>query len=160
MPSNAIEADHYTPEFAVLNLRDPVVREYLLRRWKAAHEEVGLGAIFLDSSFNLSSDKFHYVQNVRADQFTATAGPGAPAGILSTANEPPAAILSQYRAHLELMAEMQRIGYVYGNEDLGVFGIHRHGPAVVARLDNLFLWSDCVVSFDAPAIRVSWSRSG
>jgi hypothetical protein len=28
------------------------------------------------------------------------------------------------------MAEMQRIDYVYGNEDLGVFGIHRHGPAI------------------------------
>ena len=36
----------------MLNLRDPRVREYWLRRWKAAHDEVGLGAIFLDSSFN------------------------------------------------------------------------------------------------------------
>ena len=131
--SNAIEADHYTPEFAVLNLRDPVVREYWLRRWKAAHDEVGLGAIFLDSSSNLSSDKFHYVQNAEARQFKATPDQAHLLGYCRPANEPPAEILSQYRAHLELMVEMQRIGYVYGNEDLGVFGIHRHGPPVAAR---------------------------
>ena len=154
-PSNAIEADHYTPEFAVLNLRDPMVREYLLRRWKAAREEVGLEAIFLDSSGNVSSDKFHYIQNVQADQFTATADQTHLLGFFRPANEPSAAILSQYRAHLELIVEMQRIGYVYGNEDLGVFGVHRHGPAVLARLENLFLWSDCVASFDAPAIKVA-----
>ncbi len=153
--SNAIEADHYTPEFAVLNLRDPAVREYWLRRWRVAHDKVGLGAIFLDSSFNLSSDKFHYVQNTRAHQFNATPDQADLLGFYRPAIEPPAAILSQYRAHLELMVEMQRIGYVYGNEDLGVFGIHRHGPAAAARLDSLFLWTDCVASFDAPAIRRS-----
>ena len=32
------------------------------------------------------------------------------------------------------MIEMQQIGYVYGNEDLGVFGVHRHGPALAGRL--------------------------
>ncbi len=151
--ANAIEADHYAPEFAVLNLRDPVVRDYWLQRWKAAHDDVGLGAIFLDSSFNLSSDKFHFVQNTQAHQFSATADQTHLLGFYRPAIEPPGAILSQYRAHLELMAEMQRIGYVYGNEDLGVFGIHRHGPSAAARLDNLFLWADCVASFDAPAIR-------
>ncbi|HEY5707176.1 MAG TPA: hypothetical protein VIS96_16570 [Terrimicrobiaceae bacterium] len=153
--SNAIEADHYTPEFAVLNLRDPAVREYWLRRWQAAHDEVGLGAIFLDSSFNLSSDKFHYVQNTQAQQFSATADQTHLLGFYRPAIEPPAAILSQYRAHLELMAEMQRIGYGYANEDLGVFGIHRHGPSTVARLDSLFMWADCLASFDIPAIRQS-----
>jgi hypothetical protein len=153
--SNAIEADHYTPEFAVLNLRDPAVRDYWLRRWQAAHDKVGLGAIFLDSSFNLSSDKFHYVQNTWAHQINATPDQADLMGFYRPAIEPPAAILSQYRAHLELMAEMQRIGYVYGNEDLGVFGIHRHGPAAAARLDSLFLWTDCVASFDVLAIRRS-----
>ena len=153
--ANAIEADHYAPEFAVLNLRDPAVRDYWLRRWKAAHDDIGLGAIFLDSSFNLSSDKFHYIQNARAHQFGATPDQAHLLGFYRPAVEPPAAILSQYRAHLELMVEMQRIGYVYGNEDLGVFGIHRHGPATAARLDNLFLWTDCVASFDVPAIRQS-----
>ena len=153
--SNAIEADHYAPEFAVLNLRDPAVREYWLRRWKVAHDEVGLGAIFLDSSFNLSSDKFHYVQNRQAQQVTATADQAHLLGFFRPATEPPSAILSQYRAHLELMVEMQRIGYIYGNEDLGVFGIHRHGPAAAARLDCLFLWTDCIVPFDAPAIKAA-----
>ena len=151
--SNAIEADHYAPEFAVLNLRDPAVREYWLQRWKEAHDKVGLGAIFLDSSFNLSSDKFHYVQNTLADQFSATPDQAHLLGFYRPSLEAPAAILTQYRAHLELMAEMQRIGYIYGNEDLGVFGIHRHGPAIAARLSNLFLWSDCLGSFDVPAIR-------
>ena len=61
-------------------------------------------------------------------------------------------MLSQYRAHLDLMKEMQDYGYVYCNEDLGVFGIHRHGPAVQARLDSLFLWGECIASFDVPAI--------
>ena len=152
-PSNAIEADHYTPVFAVLNLRDPAVRTYWLKRWRAAHDEVGLGAIFLDSSFNLSSDKFHYVQNTQAQLANATADQQHLLGVFRPAEEPPAAILSQYRAHLELMVEMQRLGYVYGNEDLGVFGVHRHGPPVAARLDSLFLWADSITDFDAPAIR-------
>jgi hypothetical protein len=154
-PSNAIEADHYTPEFAVLNLRDPRVRDYWLRRWKAAHDNIGLGAIFLDSSCNLSSDKFHYVQNTQAEQLTATADQAHLVGFFRPATEPPSTILSQYRAHLELVVEMQRIGYVYGNEDLGVFGIHRHGPSAVARLDSLILWSDCIVSFDPRAIKAA-----
>jgi hypothetical protein len=151
--SNAIDADHYTPEFAVLNLRDASVRDYWLKRWKMAHDEIGLGAIFLDSSFNLSSDKFHYVQNAEAHQFNATPDQSHLLGFYRPAHEPRAEIHSQYRAHLELMVEMQRIGYIYGNEDLGVFGIHRHGPPVSARLDCLFLWTDCVVPFDALAIK-------
>ena len=154
-PSNAIEADHYTPEFAVLNLRDSRVRDYWLRRWKAAHDEIGLGAIFLDSSCNLSNDKFHYVQNTQAQQLTATADQAHLVGFFRPGTEPAAAILSQYRAHLELMVEMQRIGYVYGNEDLGVFGIHRHGPSAAARLDSLILWSDCIVPFDPRAIKAA-----
>jgi hypothetical protein len=32
-------------------------------------------AIFLDSSFNLSSDKFHYLQNSRAGRGGATVSP-------------------------------------------------------------------------------------
>ena len=50
----SIEADHYTPLFAVLNLRDPDIRAYWLKRWGYARRKVGLGGIFLDSSFNLS----------------------------------------------------------------------------------------------------------
>ena len=151
--SNAIEADHYTPSFAVLNLRDSAVREYWLQCWQAAHDEVGLGAIFLDSSFNLSSDKFHYIQNTQSHLAGATADQTDLLGNFRPAQEPPSAILSQYHAHLHLMVEMQRIGYVYGNEDLGVFGIHRHGPGLAKRLDSLFLWSDCIAEFDAEAVR-------
>ena len=152
-PSNAIEADHYTPVFCVLNLRDPVVRAYWLRRWKAAHDDIGLAGIFLDSSFNLSSDKFHWRQNTLSGQSGATADQAHLLGYYRPAREPPAAILSQYRAHLDLMTEMQRIGYQYSNEDLGVFGTHRHGPAVGARLDNLFLWHECISTFDVAALR-------
>ena len=159
-PSNAIEADHYTPIFCVLNLRDPAVRAYWLRRWKEAHDDIGLGGIFLDSSFNLSSDKFHWQQNTQASQAGATADQVHLLGHYRPAAEPPAAILSQYRAHLELMREMQAMGYEYNNEDLGVFGTHRHGPGVEARLDSLFLWPDCVANFDVPAIRKTGGDPG
>ena len=152
-PSNAIEADHYTPAFCVLNLRDPAVRAYWLKRWKEAHDEVGLGGIFLDSSFNLSSDKFHFRQTTQATQSGATADQTHLLGNYRPAAEPPAEVLSQYRAHLDLMREMQAIGYEYNNEDLGVFGTHRHGPGIEARLDSLFLWADCVANFDPAAIR-------
>lgn len=147
-PSNAIEADHYTPSFAVLNLRDEAVRKYWMRRWKAAHDEIGLGGIFLDSSFNMSSDKFHYIQNTEADRTGATADQADLLGNYRPEKEMPQAILSQYLAHLHLMVEMQKVGYVYCNEDLGVFGIHRHGPGLSLRLGNLFLWNDCVANFD------------
>ena len=72
-PSNALEADHYAPVFAVLNLRDPAVRAYWLKRWGYAAKELGLRGILLDSSFNLSSDKFHWCQNPEAGRAGATA---------------------------------------------------------------------------------------
>jgi hypothetical protein len=93
-PSNAIEADHYTPAFAVLNLRDEAVRNYWLRRWKEAHDEVGVGGIFLDSSFNLSSDKFHYVQNAQGGLAGATADQAHLLGNYRPKNEPAQAILN------------------------------------------------------------------
>ena len=152
-PSGAIEADHYAPVFAVMNLRELAVRAYWLRRWKEAHDEVGLEAIFLDSSFNLSSDKFHFVQNAEAGRRGgATADATELLGKFRPAREPPQAVLSQYRAHLELMVEMQKLGYEYCNEDLGVFGVHRHGPGVDARLDSLPLWVECLAGFDVKAL--------
>lgn len=151
--SGAIEADHYTPVFCVMNLRDAVVREYSIRRWKEA-ADVGLGAIFLDSSFNLSSDKFHWEQNADAGRGGgATADQTDLLGHFRPAAEPSQAILSQYRAHLDLMKEMQDVGYEYCNEDLGVFGIHRHGPSIDMRLPCLFLWQECLANFDVPVIR-------
>ena len=65
----------------------------------------------------------------------------------------PACVLSLYRSHLELMAEMQRMGYTYCNEDIGVFGIHRHGPGLAKRLTCLWMWSDCIANFDPEEIR-------
>ncbi len=152
-PSNAIEADHYTPVFAALNLRDESVRKYWLRRWRHAHDEIGLGGIFLDSSFNLSSDKFHYVQNTKAGRGGATVDQTHLLGNLRPEDEPAQAILSQYHAHLSLIVEMQKMGYVYCNEDLGVFGINRQGPNVSMRLDNLFLWGNALAEFDPIALK-------
>ncbi|MEI6519469.1 MAG: hypothetical protein WCO98_05460 [bacterium] len=152
-PSNAIEADHYTPEFCVLNLREQAVRKYWLTRWKEAHDEVGLDGIFLDSSFNLSSDKFHFVQKADAETAGGTADQTHLLGHYRPAIESPKEILSQYRAHLILMKEMQDIGYVYDNEDLGVFGIHRHGPDITARLNSMSIWSDCICGMNAKDLR-------
>lgn len=69
------------------------------------------------------------------------------------AQEPPSAILSQYRAHLELMTQMQKMGYRYCGEDIGVFGIHRSGPAIETRLKSLPLWGECLAMFDVPAVQ-------
>ena len=49
--SNAVEADHYSPIFCALNLRDSSVRDYWMLRWRQANEHIGLGGIFLDSSY-------------------------------------------------------------------------------------------------------------
>jgi hypothetical protein len=152
-PSNAIEADHYTPVFAVLNLREPAVRAYWHARWQEAHDRIGLRGIFLDSSFNLSSDKFHYCYNPAHVQQGATMDQTDLLGQARPAEEPPPQILSQYRAHLDLMVEMQRYGYRYCGEDTGVFGVSRAGPSVVRRLDNLFMWVECLADFDVPALQ-------
>ena len=151
-PSNAIEADHYTPLFAVLNLRDPDIRAYWLQRWAYAHDALGLDGLFLDSSFNLSSDKFHFIQNTRAHHQNATPDSVALLGKYRPAQDPPQAIFSMYRAHLELIAEMQAMGYTYCCEDLGLFGVSRHGPDLAERLTALHLWSDCLTDFDVPTI--------
>ncbi|NJR73854.1 MAG: hypothetical protein HC773_09635 [Scytonema sp. CRU_2_7] len=152
-PSNAIESDHYAPVFAVLNLRDPVIREYWLKQWKQAHDEIGLEGIFLDSSSNLSSDKFHFIQLPNAGSKDTATGKTQQLFNERPAQEPPAAILSQYYAHLELMTQMQKIGYRYCGEDIGVFGVHRSGPRILARLDNLPLWAECITDFDVLALQ-------
>ena len=150
----AIEADHYTPVFCVLNLRDPAVRGYWLENWRHLREHVGLGGVFLDSSFNLSSDKFDW-------RFSARPGSDAGAtddqthlhGNVRPTETPPASIESQYHAHLTLMIEMQKMGYLYCGEDSGVFGVHRNGPAIETRLSNLPMWREFIAGFDADAIR-------
>jgi hypothetical protein len=149
-PSNAIEADHYTPVFAVLNMRDPTIRQYWLQRWQYAHDKIGLEGIFLDSSTNLSSDKFHFINFPDAGLKNAAIGAF---GNYRPAQEPPSAILSQYHSHLELMTQMQKMGYRYCGEDIGVFGIHRSGPPIETRLKSLPLWGECLAMFDVSAIQ-------
>ncbi len=150
----AIDADHYTPEFCVLNIRDPAVRDYWLKSWKYLNNKVGVGGIFLDSSFNLSSDKFNWLFNSETKKKGgATADQTDLLGGQREAVVPPSGIQTEYFAHLSLMAEMQKIGYRYCCEDSGVFGLHRNGPDIVKRLSNLFLWNDFIMNFDASKIK-------
>ncbi len=151
----AHEADHYTPVFACMNLRDPVVQDYWMNAWQDAHDRIGLEGIFLDSSFNLSSDKFHYRFNSGSSRGGVTADQTDQLGNQRPAKRPEGHILSQYLAHLELMAKMQQAGYVYCNEDSGVFGLHRHGPGLEKRLDNLFMWQDHIAGFDPEAVEAA-----
>ena len=152
-PSGAIEADHYTPSFLCLNLREPVIRDYWHQCWQKGREQIGLDGIFLDSSFNLSSDKFHYSYHDSATEGSATSDHPELLGHRRPDGVAPSAILSMYFAHLQLIAEMQAYGYHYCGEDVGVFGLRRSGPGIEARLDSLFVWSDCYVAFDRNAIR-------
>jgi hypothetical protein len=150
--SNAIEADHYTPRFAVLNMRDKSIMDYWMKCWKVA-KDTGISGIFLDSSFNMTSDKFHFIQNVDKNK------PLPPIEGQHWAerplNQPGSAILTQFPAHLELIKKMQDMGYSYCGEDLGVFGLHRHGPDMVNILDWLPMWKDCVMIFDETQVPAS-----
>jgi len=154
-PSHAVEADHYAPAFSVLNLRNEDVRAYWHRHWKDAGERLGIGGIFLDSSFNISSDKFHFLYHPDHEEIGATADQTSLLGHLRPKLEPPRRITSQYFAHLELIAEMQEYGFQYCGEDIGVFGTHRHAPGLDARLGNLFLWGECLCVFDRAAIEAA-----
>lgn len=154
--SGAIEADHYTPVFAVMNLREPAVRKFWLDRWEALRREVGVDGIFVDSSFNLSADKFCWRQNDRFDQAGgATIDQSALLGNLRPDPEPPAAIASQYRAYLDLMVEMQRNGYRICGEDVGVFGTSRSGPDLAMRLPCLPMWVDSYCAFSEDDCRAA-----
>lgn len=151
-----IECDHYAPDFAQLNLRDPVVLRCWNAAWQNAHENIGIDGIFLDSSFNMTSDKFHWVANPTLgaenggtiDQ-TYLLGQGRPR------TEPSPAVRTQYHAHLEMVRAMQAMGYSYTGEDIGVFGVHRAGPGIAARLDNLFCWADSLCVFDIASIHAA-----
>ena len=151
----AIESDHYATSFCVLNLRDPVVRDYWLAAWGRLCTETGVTGIFLDSSFNMSSDKFDWRFNADPDdsRAVATIDQTHLLDAMRPARTPPSSIETQYYAHLDLVRLMQRQGYVYCNEDCGVFGLHRSGPAVATRLNNLSMWREFICLFDANAIR-------
>ena len=147
-PSNAIEADHYTPRFCALNLRDKHIREYWMKQWKYFHDQIGLQGIFLDSSFNMSSDKFHHVQLTNNKDWSgATSEQKEYPAKFRPENEPPKLIQSQYHAHLEWVVEMQKMGYHYCAEDMGVFGINRTGPDILERVSCLSIWTDSYCDF-------------
>jgi len=152
-PAGAIEADHYTPVFAQLNLRDETIRDYWMKQWTYAYESIGIRGMFLDSSSNMTSDKFHWIENAKA-----AAGSGGTVDQTHLLGKPrhsvphQSKILSQYRAHLEVIAEMQKVGYFYCGEDIGVFGTHRSGPDIAHRINNLPMWSDGIAVFDVKII--------
>jgi hypothetical protein len=152
-PSNAIEADHYTPRFCALNLRDKDIRSYWMKQWKYLHDNIGLEGIFLDSSFNMSNDKFHHIQFDKSkDPHAAKLKKNNLSGKYRPENEPPKSILTQYHAHLQYVVEMQKMGYQYCGEDMGVFGINRTGPDLVDRITSLPIWADCYCDFKEFAV--------
>lgn len=152
--SNAIEADHYSPRFCVLNMRDPDIYEYWMQAWKHFINDIGVKGIFLDSSFNMTSNKFHYVQNMDAlRKGGATLDQLDNLGFYRPEREPEKGIFSQYHAHIGMIRDMQKMGYHYTGEDIGVFGVHRSGPGIKMRLDSLYIWTDCIAQFDAQEIK-------
>jgi hypothetical protein len=152
--SNAIEADHYTPRFCALNLRDKDIRAYWMKQWKYIHDEIGIEGIFLDSSFNMTSDKFHHAQfNGNKNLGGVTLDQKDLLMKYRPENEPPKLIHTMYYAHLSWVVEMQKLGYHYCGEDMGVFGINRTGPDVADRISSLCLWADSFCDFNEQAVK-------
>lgn len=152
--SNAIEADHYTPRFCALNMRDPDIYKYWMDSWKKLHDDIGVTGIFLDSSFNMTSNKFHHVQNLHtARRGGATLDQTEYLGFFRPQQEPPKGIFSQYQAHIDMIRDMQEMGYIYCGEDIGVFGVHRSGPGVDMRFDCMHIWTDCLAEFNDDLIK-------
>ncbi len=151
-PAGHIESDHYTPVFACTNLRDSVVQAYWHQAWRDLHECIGVSGMFLDSSSNLSSDKFHYVAFPQAERSGATIDQTGLHGKIRPLVQPPRQILSMYGAHLELIREMQGYGYRYTSEDCGVFGVNRSGPSVSVRGRHPWMWSETICYFEVPEI--------
>jgi len=152
-PSNAIDADNYSPRFAVLNLDDPDVRKYWLDAWGNLLNDTGIESIFLDSSFNLSSDKFHFLANAQSLNEKNAKSTNDDSFDYCPEKEPEKTIVSQYMPHLSLVAEMQENGYSYYNEDVGVFGLHRHIPPTTFVLNSLSIWRDCLLIFNSKELR-------
>jgi hypothetical protein len=150
--TGGMEADHYHSSFAVLNLRDPHIRDYWLRCWRRLKETTGIDGIFLDSSFNLSGDHFHYQRNPHPGGGGATMDRVELLGTTRPEGEREGMIESQYLAHLSLMVAMQQDGFHYNSEDSGVFGMHRNGPSCVTRARCMFMWNEFLGTFDPRAL--------
>lgn len=156
-PAGHIESDHYTPVFACTNLRDAAVTAYWHASWRHLHELIGVDGLFLDSSGNLSSDKFHWTGFPQAQMAGATIDQTALHGKVRPASEPPRSIISMYLAHLGLIREMQGYGYRYTTEDCGLFGVNRSGPSVRVRGLHPWMWSESICYFEVPSSRSSAS---
>ena len=152
-PSGAPEADHYAPVFVCMNLRSLTVREYWNRSLRQIREDYRVGALFFDSSFNLSSDKFHWRQNAFPERTGgATIDQTELHGLHDPSHRFSAAIETQYQAFLDLLRDMQEMGYKLSTEDVGVFGISRSGPDMAVRMQQPYLWLDSYCPFDPPEI--------
>jgi hypothetical protein len=142
-----------TPVFCALNLRDEAIYDYWLQSWKDLHDEVGVGQIFIDSSFNMSADKFTHRQNDDRERTGgATLDQADLLGMSRPVQEPRQAIQSQYHAYLEVLVAMQKDGYVICGEDVGMFGLSRSGPDIAMRVDSLPLWMDSYCDFDPSSL--------
>ena len=151
-PAGHIESDHYTPVFACTNLRDPAVTGYWHAAWRDLHDRIGVSGLFLDSSSNLSSDKFHWLGFPQAERAGATIDQLALHGRVRPGREPDRSIQSMYLAHLGMMREMQRYGYRYTSEDCGLFGVNRSGPSVRVRGRHPWMWSETICYFEVPEL--------
>jgi hypothetical protein len=152
-PAGHIESDHYTPVFAQVNFRDPTMFDYWMQCWRYAHSAYGVEGIFIDSSFNMSMDKFTFRQNAEPGrQGGATIDQTHLLGKHRPFHEPPKAIESQYHAYLQLISAMQREGYHICVEDVGVFGVSRSGPSAEIRVPALPMWVDSICIFDTAIV--------
>ena len=151
-PAGHLESDHYTPAFACTNLRDPVVTGYWHAAWKDLHDRIGVSGLFLDSSANLSSDKFNWSAFPQATLAGATIDQTALLGKIRPAAEPARKISSMYVAHLHLIRDMQQYGYRYTSEDCGLFGVNRSGPSISIRGRHPWMWSETICHFEVPEL--------
>jgi len=102
----------------------------------------------------MSSDKFHHAQFDGSTNWAgATLDQKELLGKFRPENEPPKSIHSQYYAHLSWVVEMQKMGYHYCAEDMGVFGINRTGSDILDRIKSLPIWADSFCDFDEKALK-------
>lgn len=50
---------------------------------------------------------------------------------------------------------MQHYGYTYCSEDTGTFGTRDPRPTPWFRMDNLSIWVESLISFDAPKLQAA-----
>ena len=147
------------PEFAVLNLRDPSRPRLLAAKMESRPRRDRVGSDFswtARSTFRAQQVPLRSKYVVRI-MFNATPDQTIPAGILPGLSVEPAAqsfpsIALIFERHGRNAAPGYTSTEMRISESSASTGTDRR-PA--RELDNLFLWSDCLASLDAPAIRRS-----